>query len=181
VYLSVFRFLQLGEFRPRTRHKGPEEEYKYNSTLSLTSALDKGCWSALRLDRLTPGENPVTIVQKAGWGRGPVWTGAKISPTTGIRSPGRPARSKSPYRLSYPGPQILTARPEYSTPAFNINRQIFVTEMRCFLQEIIFIFFSVSILLLLALFISKLTFDIMDRSQARNTGLTLILLMWRKG
>ena len=27
----------------------------------------------------------------------------KISPPTGIRSPGRPARSKSLYRLSYPG------------------------------------------------------------------------------
>ena len=29
----------------------------------------------------------------------------KISPTTGIRSSERPARSESLYRLSYPGPQ----------------------------------------------------------------------------
>ena len=29
----------------------------------------------------------------------------KISPSTGIRSPDRPSRSESLYRLSYPGPQ----------------------------------------------------------------------------
>ena len=32
----------------------------------------------------------------------------KISPPTGIRSPDRPARSESLYRLSYPGPQAAT-------------------------------------------------------------------------
>ena len=32
----------------------------------------------------------------------------KISPPTGIRSPDRPARSQSLYRLSYPGPQVIT-------------------------------------------------------------------------
>jgi len=30
----------------------------------------------------------------------------KISPSTGIRFPDRPARSKSLYRLRYPGPQV---------------------------------------------------------------------------
>ena len=29
-----------GKFRPRTSHKGPEAEYRYSSTLSLTSMLD---------------------------------------------------------------------------------------------------------------------------------------------
>ena len=29
---------------PRTGHKGPEEESEYNSTLSLTSALDWVGW-----------------------------------------------------------------------------------------------------------------------------------------
>ena len=29
-----------GQICPRTGHEGPEREYRYNSTLSLTSALD---------------------------------------------------------------------------------------------------------------------------------------------
>ena len=29
-----------------------------------------------RLGRLTPGNDPVPIVQEAGWAPGPVWTGA---------------------------------------------------------------------------------------------------------
>jgi hypothetical protein len=34
----------------------------------------------------------------------------KISPPTGIRSPDRPTRSESPYRLNYPGPHIHDRR-----------------------------------------------------------------------
>jgi hypothetical protein len=41
-------------------------------------------------------------VQEAGWAPGPVWTGVENLTPTGIRSPDRPARSKSLYRLSYP-------------------------------------------------------------------------------
>jgi len=47
---------------------------------------------------LPPGKDPVPIVQEAGWAPGPVWMGAEKSPT-GIRSPDRPARSKSLYEL----------------------------------------------------------------------------------
>ena len=47
----------------------------------------------------TPGKDPIPIVQEAGWAPGPVWTGRKSRPT-GIRSPDRPARSQSLYRLS---------------------------------------------------------------------------------
>jgi hypothetical protein len=50
----------------------------------------------------TPGKDPVLIVQKAGWAPGPVWTGAENLAPTWIRSPDRPARSQSLYRLSYP-------------------------------------------------------------------------------
>jgi hypothetical protein len=53
---------------------------------------------------LYPGKDPVPIVQKAGWVPGPVWTGAENLASTGIRSPDRPARSQSLYRLSYPAP-----------------------------------------------------------------------------
>ena len=49
----------------------------------------------------TPGKDPVPIVHEAGWAPGPGWTGGK-SRATGIRSPDRPVRSQSLYRLSYP-------------------------------------------------------------------------------
>ena len=52
----------------------------------------------------TPGKDPVPTVQEAGWAPGPVWTGAKNLALTGTRTPDRPARSESLYRLSYPGP-----------------------------------------------------------------------------
>ena len=51
----------------------------------------------------TPGKDPVPIVQEAGCVPGPVWTGAEnLAPSTGIRSPYRPARSQSLYGLRYP-------------------------------------------------------------------------------
>ena len=48
-----------------------------------------------------PGEDPVPIVQEAGRAPEPVWTGVDNLVPTGIRSPDRPARSQSLYRLSY--------------------------------------------------------------------------------
>jgi hypothetical protein len=50
----------------------------------------------------TPGKDPVPIVQEAGWAPGQVWTGAENLAPTGIRSPDRPARSQSLYRLRFP-------------------------------------------------------------------------------
>ena len=52
----------------------------------------------------TLGKDPIPIVQEAGWVPRPVWTGAENLAPTGIRSPNRPARNESLYRLSYPGP-----------------------------------------------------------------------------
>jgi hypothetical protein len=89
-----------------TGHEGPEVEYRYSSTLSLTSAIDGDGWSTPRPGRFIPGKDPVPIVQEAGWTPGSVWTGAENlapPPRTGLRSPERPARSESLYRLSYPG------------------------------------------------------------------------------
>jgi hypothetical protein len=48
-----------------------------------------------RSGRFTPGNDLVPIVQEAKWAPGPVWTGAEILTTTGIRSPDRPTRSES--------------------------------------------------------------------------------------
>jgi hypothetical protein len=54
----------------------------------------------------TPGKDPVPIVQEAGWAPGPVWTGAENLAPTGIRSPDRPGRSQSLYRLRYPAHHV---------------------------------------------------------------------------
>ena len=48
-----------------------------------------GGWSKPRPGRFTPGNDPVSIVQKAGWASGPVWTGEENLALTGIRSPER--------------------------------------------------------------------------------------------
>ena len=50
-----------GKGHPITGHEGPEIEYKYSSTLSLTSTLDGG-WSTPRPGRFTPGKDPVPIL-----------------------------------------------------------------------------------------------------------------------
>jgi len=50
-----------------------------------------------------PRKDSVPIVQEAGWAPRPVWTGAENLAPIGIRSPERPARSQSLYRLSYRG------------------------------------------------------------------------------
>ena len=50
----------------------------------------------------TPRKDPVPILQEAGWAPGPVWTDAENFAPTGNRSPDRPVRSHSLYRLRYP-------------------------------------------------------------------------------
>ena len=45
-----------GKNHPRTGHESLEGEYRYSSTLSLTSALDGGGGSAPRPYRVTPGK-----------------------------------------------------------------------------------------------------------------------------
>jgi len=55
----------------------------------------------------TPGEDPVPIVQEAGWAPGPVWTGAENLTPTGNRSPDRPTHNQSLYRLRYPTHQRI--------------------------------------------------------------------------
>jgi hypothetical protein len=86
-------------------------------------ALGGGGWSAPRPGRFTPGKDPVPIVQKAGWAPGPVWMCAKNLAHSGIRSPDRPARSQSLYRLSYPA---------HTTSSIHGNgNHIFITRMHC--------------------------------------------------
>ena len=57
---------------------------------------------------LPPGKDLVPIVQESGWAIEPVRTGAEDLARTGIRSPDRPSRSETLYRLSYRSPPFLT-------------------------------------------------------------------------
>jgi len=67
-------------------------------------------WSTPRTGRFTPGkETRYPIFRRLGGPQSQSARVRKISPLTGIRSPDRPARSESLYRLSYPGPwKMLT-------------------------------------------------------------------------
>ena len=73
----------------------------------MTTALEGMRVSVTPRPLFTPGKDPVPIVQEAGWAPGTVWTGAENLALTWIRSPDRPARSQSLYRLRYPAYQFL--------------------------------------------------------------------------
>jgi len=83
--------------------QGPEGEYKYSSTFSLTLTLDGRGWSTLGHGRCTPGNVSGPLYRRLGGPQSRSGRMRKISPA-GIRSQDRPARSKSLYRLSYRGP-----------------------------------------------------------------------------
>ena len=68
----------------------------------MTTAPQGDEESASRRGRFNRGKDPVPIVQEAGWAPEPVWTAVENLTPTGIRSPDRPARSQSLYRLRYP-------------------------------------------------------------------------------
>jgi hypothetical protein len=79
-------------------------EKRYSSTLCLALVVDDGRRLKPRLGRFTPGNDPVPVVQEAGWAPWKVCTGSENLAPNGDPSPDGAARSKSLYRLSYPGP-----------------------------------------------------------------------------
>ena len=105
VFLVVGVKVRLHQNRPR-RHRG-----RVVVQLHFFFNLSPRCggWSTPRPGRFTTGKDLVPIVQEAGWAPGTVWTGAEnlTHPPTVIRSPERPARIKSLYRLSYPDPPVV--------------------------------------------------------------------------
>jgi hypothetical protein len=60
---------------------------------------------------LYPRERPVPIIQEGG----SIWTCAKNFAPIGIRSPDRPARSQSIYRLNYPGLLLILCHTQIET------------------------------------------------------------------
>ena len=92
-----------------TRNKSPEWGQKYSSTLSLTSTLEMGGCTTSRPGFFTPVE--ILTVQEAGWAPGQVLTNARNLAPTGIRSPNRPTRSETLYRLRCPDSPLITKPP----------------------------------------------------------------------
>jgi hypothetical protein len=80
----------------------------YRSTFFLTSALAGGEWPASRPGRFIPGERNPGTHWIGGWvdsraGLDDVKRKVLAPPGLELRPFGRPARSQSLYRLSYPG------------------------------------------------------------------------------
>jgi hypothetical protein len=61
-----------GKVRSITGHEGPDGEYRYSYTLSLTSALDGVGGQSHASAVLPPGKRAVPTEQEAGWDSGPV-------------------------------------------------------------------------------------------------------------
>jgi hypothetical protein len=81
-----------GKVHPITGHESPEGEYRYSSTLSLTSALDGGGWSTPRPGRFTPGKQTrCPLYRRLGVTQDPSGRVRKISPLPGFdRRPSYP-------------------------------------------------------------------------------------------
>jgi hypothetical protein len=82
-------------------------KYMYSSPISITSEQYRGGWSTPHPGRFTTGRRSDNH-NTGGWvgPRGGLARCRKSRPPpqNGIRSPDRPARSESIYRLRYPGP-----------------------------------------------------------------------------
>jgi hypothetical protein len=95
---TLFLSLHAKIVYPTTGHEGPEREYRYSRTPSLTSGLDR----VGGLRHASAPSVPAPIIQEAEWASGPVWTGKENFVCTGIWSPARPAPSEPLYPLRYP-------------------------------------------------------------------------------
>jgi hypothetical protein len=76
----------------------------YSCTFSLILALDEWVVKTTHRPLYARELDTSLIVHEAGWNPEPVWTGTENFVLTKFRSPHRPLRSDSIYRLSYPGP-----------------------------------------------------------------------------
>ena len=103
VFNKLLKINGKGKGNLRTGHKCPEEKQSYSSTLSLTSARDGGWLMEGHVPAdLPPRRRPVNPLYRRLCGpqdrSGRV---RKISPSTGIRSPDRPAHGESLHRLRW--------------------------------------------------------------------------------
>jgi hypothetical protein len=95
---------------PRTVHEGPEGEYRYSSTLSLSTAIDRGWVVNATPWPLTPGKRPGSHCRE-GW----------VGPTAGLDE----CRRSRSHRYSIPGPSSPEQNAVTTTPPRPTNRIIF--------------------------------------------------------
>ena len=74
---------------------------------------------------LPPGKTRYPLYRRVGAPQGRSGRVLKISPPTGIRSPNRPARSESLYRLSYPGRLEICNYSKNNRPEGNDETKVF--------------------------------------------------------
>ena len=108
----------------------PVQSLSACTRVHVSFTFRQGGQSMQRPGRFTPGEDPVSTAQVAGWSPGPVCTGAENLSPTGIRSPDCPARSELLYRLSYPGPQRIHFTSQFHKQKFMANTFL-VSAMLC--------------------------------------------------
>ena len=120
--VTYWKQILESKVHPRTSQKSLEGEYRYNSTLSLPSALDRGGWSAPRPGRFTPGK--VTLYpfyRSLGEHQGRPGQVRKISPR-----PGFDPRTVQPvanrYTTYYPGYKVIR---KFYHEAVNMNPKLF--------------------------------------------------------
>jgi hypothetical protein len=66
VFWDVTPHKGKGKVHPKTGHEGPEVEYRYSSTLSLTSALDGVGGQRHALNTLPPGKTWYPLYRRLG-------------------------------------------------------------------------------------------------------------------
>jgi len=80
----------------------------YSSTLSLTPAIEGVGGQCHAPATLPPGKTQYPMYRGLGGTPGHFGWVQKISPHTRIRSPDHMASAESLYRLSYPGPRVMS-------------------------------------------------------------------------
>jgi len=84
IIIIIIKFKVEGKARPITGHEGPEGEYRYSSTLSLTSALDGVSGQRHAPVALPPGKTRYPLYRRLGGLQGRSGQVRKISPPPGF-------------------------------------------------------------------------------------------------
>ena len=97
---------------------------------SLTSAINGVCDQRHVPAALPSGKTRYPLYRRLGGPQGRSGRVRKFSSPTGIRSPDRPARSESLYRLSYPGTIYIYIYRLLKTVSFSITLNIFYKQAK---------------------------------------------------
>jgi hypothetical protein len=100
LYANSVARIKKGRFRPRAGHKCPQREYRYSSTLSLTSAPDRGGQPTPRPGRFVPRNDTwYSLYRRLGGPQGRSEGLQKMSPPPGFNPRNVHPVASSLYRL----------------------------------------------------------------------------------